>query len=146
MLKKVLSQIILFLFENRVSIFSFLLIGASTAVIYFSLFALLSHVLRFNYQISVVIAYLSSTLFHFFANRHVAFKGAGEAISGQALKYILLVIMNTLITVGTVTLVVEQAHYSPYFGMVAGIAVTMVVTYLTFYFWIFTPTLDYSEK
>lgn len=116
---------------------SFLFVGASSALVYYSAVALVYDVIGMRYQVAVSVGYVLSVLFHFFANRHITFRGSGGTFSRQAFRYIALVCINYLITLSIVTAAVELLRINPYLAVAISILTTMVVSYLLMRHWIF---------
>lgn len=125
-----------FLWENKVSIFIFLTIGTLTAILYFSLFTLLWKILNINYNIAISISYLGSIVFYFYCNRRFTFKSQ-SSIKQQIPRFIVLVIINYIITLLIVHSTVEILMLSPYIGVIFGIGATTAISYIVGKFWVF---------
>ena len=117
---------------------SFLFIGASSALVYYSAVALVYGVIGMRYQVAVSVGYVLSVLLHFFANRHITFRGSSGTLSSHVFRYIALVCINYLITLSIVTAAVELLRINPYLAVAISILATMVVSYLLMRHWIFT--------
>jgi putative flippase GtrA len=115
----------------------FALVGATTAALYFGVFALLHDMLGVAYQIAVSCGYACGVAFHFFANRNITFKDAEGHISRQLVKYAVVAGINYGITLIIVGLTVEILHRSPYLGVLAAVATTTLVGYVLFDTWVF---------
>ena len=141
-----MKRIIDFILLNRTSMLLFVIVGTSTAAIYFLTFGLLWNMLAINYRIGVSVAYILSTTFHFFANRHFTFKGQNIKLAHQLPKYLAMVVINYVVTLLIVSFVVEFLQFTPYLGICAAVSVTLVMTYLLSYFWVFGSSLKYSRR
>lgn len=115
----------------------FLLVGFFTAVIYFLLFSLLWELLHINYKVAVSVGYTSGVLFQFIMNRQLTFKRSDKNIWGQGLKFIVLLVINYILTIYIVSWSVESIHLSPYLGIVISVGVTVFVGFLFSKFWVY---------
>lgn len=122
--------------DDMRSVVCFLSVGALTAVIYFSLFALCWDVLQINYKAAVTVAYLTSVVFQFLSNRNLTFKSNGH-IAGQSIKFIVLLCINYIITIAIVTGVVSQLKLSPYVGVLASVMVTVFIGFFLSKYWVY---------
>jgi putative flippase GtrA len=116
--------------------FFFLMTGFLTAVVYFSIFALMWNLLHLNYKVSLTAAYWGGLCFHFFMNRHVTFKSSCN-IGRQVIKYLIMSFVNYLIALLITVAVVSNFHFSPYIGIVLSVCVTVMSGYLMSRFWVF---------
>ena len=115
----------------------FLLVGASSAVIYYGAVALLYEVMTVDYRTAVSVGYVLSVLSHFFANRHFTFKGGGDRLGPQVFRYFGLTCINYVLTLCVVTAAVELFRLSPYIAVAISIVATMAVSYLLMRHWVF---------
>lgn len=113
------------------------LVGATTAVIYFVVMWLADAILGLSYIGAVSLAYFVSTLFHFLANRYFTFAAAHGRYESQFYRYLIMWIINYLITILVVGLFVERFHLSPYIGICVSVLFTMCVGYILGHHWIF---------
>lgn len=114
-----------------------MLVGATTAGIYFMLMAFLLEVIRLDYRIGVTSSYVIAIGFHFLANRHITFQSGGRDFVSQALRYAAIALLNYLITLATVVVGVELVGINPYVGVAFSILITVVVGYLACRVWVF---------
>lgn len=126
-----------FLKKHAPFIFKFWTVGLLTAIIYFSIMWLAQDVLGRGYLIAVSVAYVISTAFHFFANRHFTFGAAVEAKHRQIFKYLILLLINYSLTIAIVTVCVEKFGLSAYSGVIASVLVTVFVGYFLSHSWVF---------
>lgn len=127
-----------FIATNRLTILSFLLVGALAAAINFATFSLCLQLASLDYSIAASIAYVLSVVFHFLANRQFTFKQTSGNLSQQLPKYLSLVLLNYLTTLFVMYLIVELLQLSPYLANLTAIGVTVGTGYMLSRYWIFT--------
>lgn len=116
----------------------FLGVGASSALSYFLSFGIFYNFLHLPYKPAVSMAYFISVLVHFLGNRTLTFKSHGAHLLRHLSRYIVMVLINYIITLFIMHIVVQILHFSPYLGIVASIATTTGIGYLIAKFWVFT--------
>lgn len=112
-------------------------VGAATAAIYFLVMWLADAIIGLSYIVAVSSAYLVSTVFHFLVNRHFTFAAAHGHHKSQIARYLLMWLINYLITILIVGLCVERFHLSPYIGVCVSVLFTMCVGYILGRYWVF---------
>ena len=112
-------------------------VGAVTAAIYFLILAFQLESLRFNYTLSVSIAYVVAVVFHFIANRFFTFGAEKANVLIQLPKYLILLFVNYLLTIFIARFVVNKIGLSAYYGVLASVPVIMVIGYALSKFWIY---------
>lgn len=128
-------------FDNKAGIqalFFYCIVGGLSAAISFSSFALLWDICHINYKIAVTISYVLAILFNFTCNRHFTFKSLGRGLFRQIYRYLTMILLNYVITLFTVHASVQWLSLSPYFGLLASIAVTAIVGFILSKFWVYT--------
>jgi putative flippase GtrA len=115
----------------------FLLVGFLTAVCYFGIFGLLYSLFHFQYRTSVSVAYVLALLFHFSMNRNVTFLSKNNRLFPQIFRYVIMTVVNYLITLTMVTLAVELFRLSPYVGVAFAASITSLFAYFLSRFWVF---------
>lgn len=125
--------------EHKKFFLTFLMTGGMTALIYFSVFALLWNVLHLNHIIAVSAGYLSGTTFHFFANKTFTFKAKDPQVLLPMFKYLILILINYIITLIIVQITLLFIP-SPYVGILFSTGATVITGYLLFKYWIFKNT------
>lgn len=116
----------------------FAILGLTTAGIYFGTLALLLSVAHVEYKVSVSLGYFMGVLFNFTANKVITFKQRNLVdIHRQLLRYLVLVVVNYLLTASIVVVTVEKFGLSPYIGVVFSMAATLVSGYLLSRLWVF---------
>lgn len=126
------------LLKNGKSFLVFSLVGATGAVIYFLCLAVLLEVLAIDYRVAVTIAYLLSLIFNFMTNKLLTFKNRELSdMTTQFYRYAAVAALSYVLTMLIVLFTVERLHHPPYFGVIASLAVTVVVNYLLSKHWVF---------
>lgn len=113
------------------------LVGFGTAVIYFALMWFLDSILGLHYKIGVSIAYIVSTTFHFFANRHFTFSASEGNQGSQLMRYLMLWLVNYLLTMAVVSFCVEAIKLSPYLGVCLAVLLTTTTGFILSRNWVF---------
>lgn len=122
---------------NKVSVLTFLFVGALSACVNLASFSLFWNYLHYNYQIAVSFAYVLGVLVHFLANKHLTFRDHTTAFSQQIPRYIIMLLYNYLATIVIVRITVETLHFTPYAGIIAAIGFNLGINYLISRFWVF---------
>jgi putative flippase GtrA len=112
-------------------------VGAMTAAIFFFVMWFGDTILGLRYIVFVSLAYTLSTVFHFLANRLFTFVVARGALESQIARYLIVWLINYLITILVVGLCVEKFYLSPYIGVVVSVVFTLCVGYVLGRYWIF---------
>jgi putative flippase GtrA len=123
--------------NHYVAITKFGIVGAVTAAIYFLVIWIANSLVGVHYIISTTVAYVIATTFHFLANRHFTFSAVDESHRNQVPRYLVLWVINYIITVVIVSFCVKNLGLSSYIGVCASIAVTVMTGYLFSRFWVF---------
>ena len=126
-------------FDSR-TLFFYLLVGGTSAFVYFVVFTLFWKWFDVNYKISVSIGYVLSVVTHFTANRRFTYQSHDKKLHTQLPKYLSVVLLNYLITLFIVHGMVSTLHLSPYFGIVVSIGITLLIGYLMTKHWVFKKT------
>lgn len=115
----------------------FLTVGLLTALIYFVLFTLLWKYLNLDYKISVSIAYMSSVIFQFLMNRNITFKSYDKKIAHQIYKFIILLLINYVLTLIIVVSLVNKLLLSPYLAIILSLGITTSIGFILSRLWVF---------
>ena len=118
----------------------FLAVGLTTMLVQFSSFALMWDVLYLPQRLSVSVSYLTAVTFHFLSNRFFTFQARNANIFRHLIKYIIVVCINYVITIGVVDVCVKILSLSPYIGVMAAIAITVMTGFLFLKYWVFGET------
>jgi putative flippase GtrA len=115
----------------------YLIVGAVTATVYFGTIALCLESLLFEYRLSVSIAYFIAVTFHFLANRKYTFAAQNRPVRSQIIRYIILLLVNYMMTFVLISFMVNQLDISHYKSAFVAIVATVAVGYLASKFLIF---------
>ena len=115
----------------------YLLVGAVTAILYFAAIAFCIESLFLGYRFSVSVAYFSAVTFHFMANRTFTFAAQNRPVRGQISRYVIILLVNYMITLGVISFMVNQLSISHYKSAFVAIVITVAMGYLASKFWIF---------
>lgn len=113
------------------------IVGAITAAIYFLVMWVADSMLGLSYIVAVSVAYFVSTAFHFLANRHFTFRSEGEQHGHQIIRYLVMWLLNYLITIVVVSVSVERFLLSPYIGVCISVVFTVFIGYVLARYWVF---------
>ena len=116
---------------------AYLVVGGITALIYFGLIALSEEFLGLDYRIGVSIAYVVAAMFHFLANRKFTFRVTDYQLIHQGARYLGVLVLNYLITLGVVSVFVDTLGGSTYLGAAFSIVITVGIGYFASKFWVF---------
>lgn len=130
-------------FLNR--FIKYLVVGSSTALIYFGLLAILLEKFKLGSTLSITGAYATSVTFHFFANRHLTFKSGSSSLVPQIIRYSVMVVSNYLITLLVIFLFVDRMHFNTYVGASIALATTIVVGFFVARLWVFRGIENKNE-
>lgn len=126
-----------YVIANKRSILFFLFVGALATVVNLASFTLFWKFIKLNYQIALSVAYVLSVIVHFVANRGLTFQGRHIHFLRQMPRYLAMLFINYLITLGVTRMVVEVMHITPYMGILLAIGVTMNTSYFMLRYWVF---------
>lgn len=123
--------------KHKLSVLFFLAVGLLSALVNVFSFAFFWRILALDYAVAVSLAYVLSVVTHFTGNRHFTFKHQKAPVLQQLPRYLGMVGINYAITLALAYFVVDILHYSPYYGVLLGIAGTVIVGYGLSCFWVF---------
>ena len=118
----------------------YLFVGGTTAIIQFSTLAITLHWLHFRTLIAASTAYVSAVFFHYFTNRYFTFQMTGQPNFKEIARYLTIVLMNFIVTLGITKFSIENLHVSPYIGTFLSILATVGIGFLLAGNWIFANT------
>jgi putative flippase GtrA len=136
-MRKLTNSFKIFFTKHSLLMFKFGLVGVLTAVLYFGALFLLMNYLLWDYLISVSLAYLISTTYHFLANRHITNSASDGSSKLQLLRYMLLWIFNYISTIFIVTISVSLIELSVYIGVCLSVLFTVCFGYFLSHKWVF---------
>ena len=123
------------IFNREFSIYLF--VGGVTFLIYMAFITLAVEIFNSDYRVGVSVAYLFAVTFHFFANRTFTFRATNYRLIDQSIRYVVILILNYLITLMVVTFCVATIGLSPYLSAVFAIVLTVGMGYFASKFWVF---------
>lgn len=115
----------------------YLVVGGLTALIYFGFFALSVNIFDLDYRLGITIAYIFAVIFHFLTNRKFTFRSAESPVIHQWLRYLGVLLVNYLITLGVVSFFVDRLGFSTYVSAGLSLLATVGVGYFASKFWVF---------
>ena len=121
----------------NLELLSYLIVGGATLIIYVASIVLTVEIFNFEYRIGVTVAYLIAIFFHFLGNQRFTFRSPNYNLVVQAIRYVVVLILNYLITLIVVSLCVESLGLSPYLGAIFAVFPTVGVGYFASKFWVF---------
>jgi putative flippase GtrA len=114
------------------------LVGVATFAINNLFFWIFNSYLNLNYQLSITFSYFLTVASHFLLNHFFTYSGqADKGILGAFPKYLLMLVLNYLITLSVVSTTVELLGLSPYFGIVFSTAATAMTSFLVMNHFVF---------
>lgn len=119
------------------AVFTYLVVGGLTAIIYFGLIALCIEFIHLDYRIGVSVAYVFAVSFHFLANRKHTFRATDSGVLHQMVRYMALLVVNYLITLLVVYGCVAWLGASTYIAAALSILITVSTGYCVSKFWVF---------
>lgn len=123
--------------QNIYQFARYLIVGGSTAILYFGLLLFSVEYLNFGHLAAVSLAYMSAISFHFLANKIFTFRSRGANVVREVARYLCVALVNYIVTLVVVFLVVDLARQSTYFGATVAVAVTLGLGYGMTKFWVF---------
>lgn len=124
---------------HRIQLLKFGLIGLSTFIVFYSIFHFSFKCLLVDYRISISLAYLISILFHYSCQRFFTFGGGGNFVN-SSWRYLLMLLLNYLITLTIAWIIVEALHYSPSLAPFASTAFTTGMNFFMMKYFVFKRT------
>jgi putative flippase GtrA len=122
-------------------IWKFGMVGIATFGINFGAFSIFYGVLQHQYAIAASLAYAVTVVCHFLLNRFFTFGAGGQALSHNAPRYGLMLLLNYLITLLAQWFTVEVLRLSPYLGVVVATIGTAVTSFFLMKHFVFRQRL-----
>lgn len=135
--RSLIAHFLQYYVTHRKSILLFLFVGFLSAAVNFGTFTVLWKWVGLNYKVAVSFAYVLSVIVHFVVNRKLTFQSDHTHFLLQMPRYLTMILINYLITLGITRIVVEVLHLSPYLGILFSIGVTINVSFLMLRYWVF---------
>lgn len=120
----------------------FFIVGLLTAFIYFMVIWVSESLFPNHYIFPLTLAYLISTGFHYFANVIYTFNLVASDRDniphlGHLRRYILIWLLNYMITISVVEIAVKKYFLSPYLGVCLSVIFTSLIGYTLCHYWVF---------
>lgn len=128
---------------ERKSFAQYIMVGMTTAAIYFGGFVFFYHLFDSDYAAAISCAYLFSLSFNFTANRFITFSSYRRAWRLQLTKYLTIALLNYLLSLLVVHAVVVDCRLSAYIGSIVAIGATVMTGYLFSKYWIYSVATEY---
>lgn len=116
-------------------------VGFISGVIYFACMWIVFNFFSKNYVVAVSISYIASVLFHYFANCHFTFGAKTTKMHSQIIRYLIMLIINYLISIAIISMAVKKLELSPYIGALLSILCLTLPGYITSKYWVFKKDL-----
>jgi putative flippase GtrA len=137
-LRMLLSAWLDYLSRHKRQIARFIIVGASTFLLYFLLFHVLYGSAGLGYKVAITIAYAVTVFCHFLLNRFFTFSAQHRNLGLHAGRYGLMLVLNYLTTLFVMWVVVEIIRTSPYVGAVASTIVTATSSFFVMKHFVFS--------
>ena len=115
----------------------FCAVGGGTAAIYFLIVWSFEAMLGLNYIAAISIAFFVSTAFHYSANRRFTFAIKSTRHTHQIFRYMVMLLLNYLVTIVVVYICVERLQLSPYTGVWISLIFTTATGFFLARHWVF---------
>lgn len=115
----------------------FCFVGAVSAVAQFSVLTVFLDFFSFLLSFSVTAAYVFSVLVHFIGNKYFTFRSTTDAYVGEGGRYIGVVMVNYIVTLGVVWFVVVVFNGTAHVATVLSIAATVGIGFALSKYWVF---------
>ncbi len=120
----------------------FIVVGLLTAFIYFMVMWATESIFPNHYIFPVTLAYLISTGFHYLANviytfNLVATDRENNSHLRHLRRYILIWLLNYMLTILVVGIAVKKYFLSPYLGVCLSVIFTSIIGYTLCHYWVF---------
>jgi len=122
---------------HRVQLVKFIFVGLLTFGIYICCFHFFYRLARLDYKLAVSLAYVMTVASHFLLHRFFTFGAAEQAFVHHTWKYLLMLGLNYVVSLGVVWISVEVAKISPYFGVVASTGITAGISFFVMKYFVF---------
>ena len=115
----------------------YLLIGALTFVIYYSILWICFDYATLPYPKAVAVAYSTAIIFHFIGNRKVTFNTNGAKLRIHIFRYILLALLNYVIQLCVIKICYGIYEINFYISTFIGVILTLVSGFYLMKSWVF---------
>lgn len=121
-------------------IIRFSIVGIVTFVLYYILIWCFYGRFEFDYRLAVSCSYVITVAVHFLVNRFFTYRKEGFTMIHDTFKYLIMLAVNYVITLGITMAGVEIFGFSPYFAVLFPIAMTAVSSFLMMKHFVFAGT------
>ncbi|MGH8557619.1 MAG: GtrA family protein [Methylococcales bacterium] len=123
-------RIIAYVTVHRWQILRFCIVGVVTFVLNFFLIWLFYGKAEWDYRVAVSCAYVVTVSAHFLLNRSFTYGHRGGSVTFDSARYLFVLFVNYLITLGITSATVEAFGLSPYHGVIFSVMVTAFSSFL----------------
>ncbi len=125
-----LAGLVCYMRDHRWQLFRFVIVGIITLVINISAVWLFHDAFSYGYKVSVSLAYVIAVFVHYNMNRVFTYRHVGSLVGTHSLKYIIMLLVNYLITMFITIVTVEALSKSAYHGVVFSVFFTAISSFL----------------
>jgi putative flippase GtrA len=119
----------------------FTLVGAANFVVTFLLFTVMLKILLLNYIIALGLTWMVGVLFSYFLNFSWVFRPGGSLkLNIQFIKFLSASLLSVVLNMIALNLLVEQAHFDPFYTQIALLPLIVIFNFATAKFWSLRPT------
>jgi putative flippase GtrA len=122
---------------HRWQIMRFGLVGVTTFALNFFVVWLLFGKLELNYRMAVTCAYFLTVIVHFFLNRSFTYQKKNESVTPDTARYIVMLLINYLITLTVVSTTVDLIGLTPYYGIIFSVMFTAFSSFFLMKYFVF---------
>jgi putative flippase GtrA len=133
----VFSLILRYVKTHKQQLLRFGLVGAFTFSLNYSLVFLFYGKLMLDYRIAVSGAYFFTVVVHFFLNRSFTYRQSEYFLAHAPLRYCVMLVINYLITLTTVTVTVNILKLTPYHGVFFSAFATALSSFFIMKYFVF---------
>lgn len=121
--------------------FKYLMVGAVSAGVYFSVFSLSLYLFVGHYIAATTLGYCMGVCVHFLGNRYITFHDhVHPQVSRVIVKYMGMLLINYGLSIMIVNTMVSLYGASPYVGIITSILGTTLIGFLLSKYWVFVNT------
>jgi len=117
--------------------YKFIFVGGCAAALQIITLSVCLQGFGFANQISCMVAYIVSVIFHYFFNRYFTFQVTKKLNIKEIMRYLSIVVLNLVITLTVTTLTVNTLQLNAYIGTIFSIMTTVSIAFFSSKHWIF---------
>lgn len=107
----------------------FVLVGGTSALIDWGLFYLLAIILTLHYQISIIISFSCSVIFHYTFNKKFTFKSKSKKVGTQFSIFLVVVTIYILLSMGIMFILVKLVSLPKMISKISTTCLMFIVSY-----------------